>query len=239
MGEAIGIFMLHPDTFAAGMAVGLPTRWPPTSPAVAVFWVRPPESRWRPSSPSSARFRNGLWAEGIAVRGAVGAADLYRSQTADFGRKYLAPRSRGLDRLAELAEGHRGHPGPDCPCTRAGEPCLLSTTPGAGDAGDVRSSRTAGRSAFQCIDEFRHHPGLKRTCSNKGAQCRTAHARMFGWPEPFADGADKKKIYDLVEDSTNQRMSEILGAALDSSETAELARLSVGALEALKAAVTR
>ena len=74
---------------------------------------------------------------------------------------------------------------------------------------------------------------------NKGPSAGQAYARMFGWPEPFADGADKKKIYDLVEDSTNQRMSEILGAALDSSEIAELARLSVGALEALKAAVTR
>ena len=63
------------------------------------------------------------------------------------------------------------------------------------------------------------------------------YTMMFGWPEPFADGADKKDRYAEVEEATNRRMTEILGAALDHDEVAELARLSEGALAALKANV--
>jgi hypothetical protein len=60
---------------------------------------------------------------------------------------------------------------------------------------------------------------------------------MFGWPEPFADGADKKDRYAEVEAATNRRMAEIMTAALGRDELDELARLSVGALATLKANV--
>jgi hypothetical protein len=63
------------------------------------------------------------------------------------------------------------------------------------------------------------------------------YTMMFGWPEPFADGADKKERYAEVEEATNRRMTAILGAALDDDEVAELARLTVGALASLKANV--
>jgi hypothetical protein len=63
------------------------------------------------------------------------------------------------------------------------------------------------------------------------------YTQMFGWPEPFADGADKKDRYADVEAATNRRMVEIFGAALDDDAMAELARLSEGALAALKANV--
>jgi len=60
---------------------------------------------------------------------------------------------------------------------------------------------------------------------------------MFGWPEPFADGADKKDRYAEVEEATNRRMAAIFDAALDGDEADELARLSTGALATLKANV--
>ena len=63
------------------------------------------------------------------------------------------------------------------------------------------------------------------------------YTRMFGWPEPFADGADKKERYAEVEEATNRRMAEIFAAALTLDEAQELARLSAAALESLKAAV--
>ena len=63
------------------------------------------------------------------------------------------------------------------------------------------------------------------------------YTTMFGWSEPFADGADKKDRYAEVEEATNRRMADIFDAALDSDEAAELARLSVDALETLKANV--
>src|SRR6185437_7980929 len=65
---------------------------------------------------------------------------------------------------------------------------------------------------------------------NKGHDYTT----MFGWPEPFADGVDKKDRYDQVEDATNRRMAEIFAAALDRDEADEFARLSAGALASLK-----
>jgi hypothetical protein len=63
------------------------------------------------------------------------------------------------------------------------------------------------------------------------------YTRMFGWPEPFADGASKRHRYDEVEEATNRRMGELFEAALSRDEAQELARLSAGALETLKAAV--
>jgi hypothetical protein len=63
------------------------------------------------------------------------------------------------------------------------------------------------------------------------------YTRMFGWPEPFADGADKKDRYVSVEEATNRRMVELFEAALDSDEVAELATLTSAALASLKAAV--
>jgi hypothetical protein len=63
------------------------------------------------------------------------------------------------------------------------------------------------------------------------------YTRMFGWPEPFADGADKKERYAEVEAATNGRMTELMEAALDGDQIAELARLSAAALASLKAAV--
>ena len=63
------------------------------------------------------------------------------------------------------------------------------------------------------------------------------YTRMFGWSEPFADGAAKKQRYAQVEEATNRRMAELFEAALTGGEAEELARLSAAALATLKAAV--
>ena len=68
---------------------------------------------------------------------------------------------------------------------------------------------------------------------NKGPR----YAAMFGWPKPFADGADKKDLYDEIEQTTNRRMAEIFAAALDEAEAAELSRLTAAALATLNEAV--
>jgi len=68
---------------------------------------------------------------------------------------------------------------------------------------------------------------------NKGHQ----YAMMFGWPEPFADGAGKKDRYAEIEQATNRRMVEIFAAAIDPAEADELARLSTDALASLKSSV--
>lgn len=237
MGEAVGIFMLHPDTFAAGMAVGYAN---PLAAYVAgrggvlgeatgvtlasVFTVFEPN------------FVAALWSEGIAVRGATGAAEQYWSQAADFGRKCLAG-AEGLDRLAALGER------------------VIAATPGAGlplYAGwrTMPLAEDAPARAIQVMFVLRElraavhfnvltNSGITPVEAHllgKGPDQGIAYARMFGFQEPFAAGADKKEAYERVEAATNARMSEILSAALDSEEVEELARLSVGALETLKAA---
>ncbi len=62
------------------------------------------------------------------------------------------------------------------------------------------------------------------------------YTRMFGWPEPFADGADKRERYTEVEELTNRRMTELFGAALTEAEIAEFAALATRMLATLKAA---
>ena len=104
IGEAIGVFMLHPETFAGSIAAGYENPFAgyvagrggvlgeATGTTVsAVFAIFEPN------------FINACWEEGIAVRGAAGAAKVYWDQLADFGRKYLAG-AEGPARIAELGE---------------------------------------------------------------------------------------------------------------------------------------
>ena len=234
MGEAIGIFMLHPETFGESIAAGYAN---PLAGYVAgrggvlgdangtavssVFAVFEPT------------FTGACWDEGIAVRGAKGAAEVYWNQVAGFGRKYLTG-AMGLDRIAALGEKViAGTPGGGLPLYAG-----WRTMPLADDA--------PGR-ALQVTFVLRElragvHFGALTVSGITPVEAHMLHGgkeytQMFGWPEPFADGADKKDRYADVEAATNRRMAEILGAALDHDEVAELARLSEGALAALKANV--
>ena len=104
MGEALSVFMLHPETFGESIAVGYANPLAgyvagrggvlgdATGAAVSsVFTVFEPT------------FTAACWDEGVAVRGAKGAAEVYWNQVAGFGRKYLAG-AEGLDRIAALGE---------------------------------------------------------------------------------------------------------------------------------------
>jgi len=234
MGEAISIFMLHPETFGESIAAGYANPLAgyvagrggvlgdATGAAVSsVFTVFEPT------------FTGACWDEGVAVRGAKGAAEVYWNQVAGFGRKYLAG-AEGLDRIAALGEK------------------VIAATPGGGlplYAGwrAMPLADDAPARALQVMFILRElragvHFGALTISGVTPVEAHMLHGgkeytQMFGWPEPFADGADKKDRYAEVEISTNRRMSEIMTAALGPDELDELARLSVGALATLKANV--
>ena len=234
MGEAIGVFMLHPETFAGSAAAGYAN---PLAGYVAGRGGVLGDANGRTVaavfSIFEPNFTAAMWDEGVAVRGAAGAAQVYNDQVADFGNKYLAG-AEGVARIAELGEkvieaaptgglpmfaGWRAMP-------------LASDAPGRALQvmfvlrelrGDVHFNALS-LSDITPVEAHMLHGGEDYT-------------RMFGWPEPFADGASKRHRYDEVEEATNRRMTELFEAALSRDEAEELARLSAGALETLKAAV--
>ena len=232
MGEAIGIFMLHPETFAGSIAAGYQNPFAgyvagrggvlgdATGTTVAsIFAIFEPN------------FVCAMWDEGVAVRGAAGAANVYLDQVAEFGRTYLAD-AEGTARIAQLGEkiiaetatvglpmyaGWRAMPlSSDAPARALQVMFVLREL-----RGDVHFNALAN-SGITPVEAHMLHAGRDYTM-------------MFGWPEPFADGSDKKDRYAEVERATNRRMAEIFDAALDSDEAEELARLCTGLLQRLKA----
>lgn len=234
--QAVSVFMLHPETFAGSVAAGYKN---PLAGYVAGRGGVLGDVGGETVSSAFVVFEpkalKALWEEGVAVRGAAGAAEFYWQQTADFARKHLAA-AAGLDRLAELGEKIiaatlPGEPGTDLPLYAG-----WRTMPLADDAPAralqvmfiLRELRAAVH--FNVLTDSGISP-VEAHMLNKG----TEYTRMFAWPEPYADGSDKKNRYAEVEDATNRRMAEIFAAALDSAEAAELARLSTDALTAMKA----
>ena len=174
-----------------------------------------------------------MWEEGVAVRGAAGAAELYWDQVAGFSRRYLAG-AEGLDRIAALGEKIIAA------TADAGLPLYAGwrTMPLADDA-PARALQVMfilrelrGGVHFNAFTISGITP-VEAHMLNKGHRYTT----IFGWPEPFAEGADNKDRYADVEQMTNRRMAEIFAAALDRGEADELARLSAGALASLKTSV--
>lgn len=234
MEQAVAIFMLHPETFTESIAAGYANPLAgyvagrggvlgeaTGATVAAVFAVFEPASL------------GAMWDEGVAVRGASGAAQLYWDQTAGFGRKYLAG-ADGLDRIAALGEkviaatpsaglplfgGWRAMPLADDPAARALQVMFV-----------LRELRAAVHFNALCISGI---TPVEAHMLNKGPQ----YAAMFGWPEPYADGAGKGDQYAQIEQATNRRMTELFTAALEPAEAAELARRSTAALESLQAAV--
>lgn len=238
-GEAGGIFMLHPETFAGSIAQGYQNPLAgyvagrggvlgdaTGTTVAAIFAIFEPN------------FVGAMWDEGVAVRGAAGAAAVYWQQLGDFGRKYLAG-ADGIARIGELgakviaATSTVGLP------MFAGWRAMPLVDSGQADDDAAR--------ALQVMFVLRELRGDVHfnILANSGITPVEAHmlhggeqyTRMFGWPEPFADGADKKDRYAEVEEATNRRMADIVAAALTLDEAQELARLSAGALEYLKAHV--
>ncbi|EHI11301.1 SCO6745 family protein [Mycolicibacterium thermoresistibile] len=232
MEQAVALFMLHPETFSASQAAGYQN---PLAGYVAgrggvlgqasgatvasVFVV------FEPTGLAA------LWDEGVAVHGAEGAAQRYWAQTADFGRKYLSG-ADGLDRLAGLGEKVIAAAPP------AGVPLFAGwrTMPLADDAParalqvmfvlrELRAGLHFNALTLSDISPIEAH------MLNKGRQ----YAQMFGWPEPYPEGTDKKDRYAEVEQATNRRMAQIYASALTVAEAQELAQLSADALAAVKA----
>lgn len=234
MGEAIGIFMLHPETFAGSVAAGY------QNPLAGYIVGRGGVLGEATGTTVGAVFAvfepamvTALWEEGLAVRGAAGAAKVYWEQVAEFGRTYLAD-AEGTARIAQLGEktiaetaafglpmyaGWREMPlASDAPARALQVMFVLREL-----RGDVHFNVLAN-SGITPVEAHMLHAGRDYTM-------------MFGWAEPFADGSDKKDRYAEVEEATNRRMTEIFSAALDSDEAEELARLSLGVLQRLKADV--
>lgn len=234
MGHAVGVFMLHPETFAQSIAAGYQN---PLAGYVAGRGGVLGEATGATVSAVFAVFEPNalaaMWEEGIAVRGAAGAAQQYWEQTAEFGRKYLAG-AQGLDRIAELGEKVIAA------TPSAGLPLFAgwSAIPLAGDPAaralqvmfvlrEMRAGVHFNALTISGITPVEAH------VLNEGPQ----YAAMFGWSEPFADGAEKKGRYAEIEQATNRRMAEIFSAALEPAEAEELARLSTEALAWIQAAL--
>ncbi len=234
IGQSVGVFMLHPETFAESVAAGyedpfagyVAGRGGVLGEATAAT-VSSVFAIFEPS------FITALWNKGVAVRGATGAAKFYWDQAAGFARKYLTG-ARGLDRVAAIGEK------------------IIATTPTAGlplYAGwrDMPLADDEPARALQVMFILRELRGgvhlnaltisgvtpIEAHMLNKGYE----YAKAFGWPEPFADGAGKKDRYAEAEQATNRRMAEIFAAALKRSEVDELVRLSADTLATLQANV--
>ncbi|BBZ01910.1 hypothetical protein MCHIJ_13470 [Mycolicibacterium chitae] len=234
MGEAVGIFMLHPETFAGSVAAGYQN---PLAGYVAGRAGVLGEASGATVGAVLAVFEPAtiaaLWDEGIAVRGALGASQQYWEQTAEFGRKYLNG-AQGLDRIAALGEKVIAR------AATAGTPMFAGwrAMPLADDA-PARALQV-----MLVLRELRAevHFNLLTVSGIAPVEAHMLHrgveyTKMFGWPEPLADGADKKERYAEVEQATNRRMAEIFADALDPAEADELAGLSAAALDVLKANV--
>ena len=233
---AVAVFMVHPETFAESVAAGY------QNPLAGYVAGRAGVLGEATSAAVSAAFAvfepaavGALWEEGIAVRGAAGAADVYWEQTAGFARKYLAG-AEGLDRLAALGEKViAATPGAGLPLY-AGWRTMPLAEDGPARALQVMFILRELRASvhFNALTISGVSP-VEAHMLNKGPKAGPEYIKMFGWAEPYADGADKKDRYAEVEQATDRRMSEIFAIAFDADEAAEFARLSAGALDSLKA----
>lgn len=234
--QAVAVFMLHPQTYAGSVAAGYQN---PLSGYVAGRGGVLGEATGATVAAIFAVFEPRgiavLWDEGVAVRGASGAAQVYWDQAAEFGRSHLAG-ADGLERIAELGEkviaaaptsssplfaGWRAMPPADDAPARALQVMFVLR--------ELRAGLHFNALSLSGITPIEAH------MLNKGPR----YAAMFGWPEPFADGADKKDRYIEIENATNRRMAELVGAALESAEAAEFARLTTAALATLRQNVAR
>ena len=232
--QAVAVFMLHPDTYGGSIAAGYQN---PLAGYVAGRGGVLGEATGATVSAVFAVFEPvglaAMWDEGVAVHGAARASEIYWDQTAEFGRKYLSG-AEGLDRIAGLGEkliastpitalplfaGWRAMPLAEDAPARALQVMFVLR--------ELRAGLHFNALSLSGLTPVEAH------MLNKGP----GYTAMFGWPEPFADGADKKDGYAEIEQATNRRIADIFSAALDPAEAEELARLSTAALASLKANV--
>lgn len=231
IGEAVSIFMLHPETSKEGIDAGYP------DPFAAYFAGRAGVLGDANAETVAAVFAvfepnvvKTCWENGVAVHSAAASAALYWDQLAGFGRRHLEGVS-GLDRVAALGEKViAAAPHSGLPLFAAWRAMPLA------DDGPAR--------ALQVMFVLRELRAAVHFCALalSGVSPVEAHmlkggpeyAAFMGWQPPYADGVDKKDRYAATEELTNRRMAEIVGAALSGEEAEELARLSTAVLTALK-----
>ncbi|MGN7781652.1 SCO6745 family protein [Mycolicibacterium sp. 22603] len=234
--QAVAVFMLHPQTYAESVGAGYDN---PLAGYVAGRGGVLGDATGATVAAAFAVFEPtglvALWEQGIAVRGAAAAAQVYWEQAAAFGRSYLVD-AEGLDRIAELGE-------------RLITAAPTSSLPLFAGWKAMPLAEDAPARALQVMFVLRElRAGLHfNALSLSGISPIEAHmlnkgpryAAMFGWPEPFPDGADKKARYVEAENQTDHRMAELVGIALESAEAAEFARLTAAALTTLRGNVPR
>ena len=227
--QAVAVFMLHPQTYGESVAAGYQN---PLAGYVAGRGGVLGEASGATVSAAFAVFEpNGLsamWEEGIAVRGAAGAAEVYWNQAAEFGRKYLAD-AEGVDRIAALGEkiiavapiaasplfaGWRAMPLAEDAPARALQVMFVLR--------ELRAGLHFNALSLAGVSPIEAH------MLNKGP----TYAAMFGWPEPYADGADKKDRYEDAERATNRRMAELTAEALTQDEVARIIEIERAARRA-------
>lgn len=169
-----------------------------------------------------------MWPAGIAVEGARAAARRYGAACAAFGRARLAGVA-GMDRLSELAErvvreadvaglslfaGWRAEPLPDDPAARAYQ--LVHVLRELRGSVHIVAVVATGLSPLEAI----------LTSPTGGPH----QAKLFGWPEPFADTsalAERRRAAEQLTDELMARHLEVLTA----DERGEL----VGLVQAMRA----
>lgn len=232
IGEAVSIFMLSPETMQKSLAAGYP------DPFAAYFAGRGGVLGRATDTTVNAVFAvfepnvvRACWQAGVAVRDAPESAQLYWEQAAEYGRGHLAG-ADGLARIAALGEKViAAAPEPGLPLYAGWRAMPLAEDPPA-RAFQVMFVLRELRAAvhFNALTISGITP-VEAHLLNKGPE----YAAFMGWQPPYADvEAAKRDRYAEVEDLTNRRMAEILGAALTPGEAEELARLSTAALHTVK-----
>jgi len=232
IGEAVAIFMLHPETMQQALDAGYP------DPFAGYFAGRGGvlgdanaetiNSVFAVFDPKVVRM---CWSNGIAVRNAAESAQLYWDQCADFGRRHLGDVA-GLDRLAELGEKViAAAPEPGLPLYAGWRAMPLAADAPARALQVMFVLRELRASVHFCALALSGLTPVEAHLLNKDPE----YAAFMGWQPPYPDDTEAKRDrYVEVEDQTNRRMAEIIGNALSAEEADELAALSSAALAALK-----
>jgi len=231
IGEAVGVFMLHPETVEQGMAAGYP------DPFAAYFAGRggvlgdaAPEtvaSVFVVFDPDVVR---SCWERGLAVRDAAAGAALYWDQAADFGRRHLAG-APGLDRIAEIGgKIISAAPDPGLPLFAGWRRMPLAEDAPARALQVMFILRELRASVHFCALALSGVSPVEAHVLKKGPD----YAAFMGWRKPYPDGAGKEERLAEAEAATNRRMAEIVELAVSGDELAEMARLSVTALARIK-----
>ncbi len=232
-GEAISIFMLHPETSQESLEAGYPDPF-------AGYFV----GRGGVLGDTTAETVNAVfavfepnvvqlcWRNGLAVRDAAGSAQLYWDQCADFGRRHLAGVA-GLDRLAALGEKViAAAPEPGLPLYAGWRAMPLADDAPARAFQVMFVLRELRAAVHFCALALSGLSPVEAHLLNKGPE----YAAFMGWQPPYPDGVEAKRDRFLTaEEATDRRMTEIIGQALSPAEADELARLSTAALAAMKA----